>query len=155
RPPSNFIYSDPRTLIKWVEKGVARINELNQQHARIIQLILDDRISTADRKVPTYKEWKKASNIGIFFLAGRNEQIDQVDMAIKAYHRAVREQDKVKQLAFLFMMQHGIYSHLTQKPNSDRRRAVLNLAGRVAAATEDLNKELNGAPSGTNLDISP
>jgi hypothetical protein len=158
KPPSNCIYQDARTLVEWVEKATGRIKEMNKQHAEIMQVVggSNDPIRFADRTIPTYEQWKKDSDKGIAFYARRKEQIEQIDMYIRLYHRALRENNKRMQADFLFLMQMEIYSHLTRKPKSDRRQAVLNLAKRVHAAMQDLFLEHDRAvDDGIHFDRNP
>lgn len=143
-PPNNHVYQDARTLVQWARKATDRINEMNQQHEEIMRLVGGSQ-RLVDRTIPTPEQWVKDSDMGIAFYARRKEQVAQLDMYIRLYHRALREKKRRMQAEFLFLMQIEIYSHLTRKPKSDRRQAVLNLAARVHAVMQDLFVEHDNA----------
>ena len=72
-------------------------------------------------EIPSLAEWKKDSDEKVSFrkFAGRIEQVAALDRLIERYHR--RPINPVTQYALLIRMQDEIYSHLTLKPQSDRR----------------------------------
>jgi hypothetical protein len=160
-PPGNLIYQDARTLFKWVEKASARIKGMNLVYATVrdrneIRWERDDRI-------PSYADWKKESEKGVGFFASRRMQISFIDDYIKAYHLAVRKNDKEAQYHYLIQIQFQAFDylankptdHLTNMPITPRGPAVLRLVARVHNAMTRLQREYEAAPSGTNLGLPP
>lgn len=153
-PPSNFVYQDARTLIQWVEKAVERINDMNNARYGLLETFRIMR-RVPQRTIPNLQEWKKASDEGIAFFARRKEQIEKIDEYLRLYHWAAKNKNKAAQVRALNMAQRYIYSHLTRKPNSDRREAVRTLAARINAVLEDLFIEHDHAEVATNLNTPP
>jgi hypothetical protein len=147
KPPTNRVYQDVRTLVQWVDKAAGRIEEMNELHDKFQSDILPE-VTRAkggaprERTVPTLEEWKKESDKGIAFYARRKEQIEAIDSAIRHYHRTPFD-EKWTRLGWMHKILWYVYNHLTRKPKSDRRPAVLRLAVRVHAAVEDLSKEVD------------
>jgi hypothetical protein len=73
-------------------------------------------------------------------VASRKEQIAALDKLIQDYPNANLNEIK---FVMLFAMQGEIYSHLTNKPNSDRRAAVEQLGASVTAVMKTLPANLN------------
>lgn len=158
-PPDNFIYQDGRTLARWVEKAVERINGMNLAHRKLAEEITGDRWTNPgiapDHSIPTREEWRKESDKGIAFYARRKEQVEQIDTYLRCYHRAVGEQNLRAEINSLLMIQWHAYDHLARKPKSDRRQAILGLAKRVLAALEYLHEQYDQAPVDTNFEQPP
>jgi hypothetical protein len=150
KPPNNSVYQDVRTLSEWVTKAEGRIREMNELHDEFRTAILGNEVMRAkggpprERTVPTLEEWKKESDKGIAFYARRKEQVEMIDSAIRRYHRTPLA-DRWTRLGWMHKILWFVYNHLTRKPNSDRRLAVLRLAVRVHAAVQDLSKEVDQA----------
>jgi hypothetical protein len=150
KPPNNSIYQDARTLSEWVTKAAGRIDQMNDLHDMFRTAILGNEVMGAnggpprERTVPTLEEWKKESDKGIAFYARRKEQVEMIDSAIRHYHRTPLA-DMWTRLGWMHKILWFVYNHLTRKPNSDRRLAVLRLAVRIHAAVEDLSKEVDQA----------
>ena len=158
KPANNFVYQDGRTLIAWVEKAIPRINAMNDQRVLATRELYLDGMPMQRRSalpVPTLEEWKKDSDEGIAFCARRKEQVALIDTFLRLYHRAVGEGDRPAQLSALLVIMWNICSHLAEKPNSDRREAVLRLFGRVETALEELLQEREQAPVDPDLGRQP
>src|SRR5439155_4199481 len=67
--------------------------------------------------------------------AGRKDQVAALDKLIEDYPNV---NDDVSRFVLLVRMQSEIHSHLTAKPNSDRKLAVERLGARVTAALNTL-----------------
>jgi hypothetical protein len=126
-PPSNFLYQGARSLRNWVESAAAKIQDMNAQARKVAQqLLTEEPLELDEVKMPTLEAWKKLSYVGPF--ARRKEQVAVLDGLIPKYHEAKRKDDTLGELRILAEMHCQIFSHLTQKPKSDRRAAVLHLA---------------------------
>jgi hypothetical protein len=139
-PPDNTLFQDARTLLRWAEKARDRIEAMNNEYNAIApQLARSGGLLDAhNRTIPTLKEWQTESDKGISFWSRRIEQVATLDYLITLYHRADASGDRPAKCHILMAMQVQIYSHLTRKPKSDRRQAVLNLARRVYAVLGQL-----------------
>ncbi len=131
KPPVNFVFQGASTLVEWVNKAAARINVLNMQ----AQLIFNElRMKQAGGlnvilDIPTLEQWKKDSNAGP--LARRKEQVAEIDRLLPLYHAAVQRGDRAGALEVLIEIQEQVYSHLSNKANSDRRDAMMMLARKI------------------------
>jgi hypothetical protein len=134
-PPDNVVFQDARTLLRWVETARDRIEAMNEEHDVIAQqLAISGRLlGRQQQTIPTLKEWQTESDKGISFWSSRIEQVAMLDRLIPLYHQARARNDRPMEFHYLMGMQVQIYLHLTRKPKSDRRQAVLNLARRVYA----------------------
>ncbi len=96
----------------------------------------------APASVPTITQWKKLSDQNIKFssMASRKEQVAALDKLIQDYPNARLNEMK---FVMLFAMQGEIYSHLTNKPKSDRRAAVEQLGASVTAVLKSLPANLD------------
>jgi hypothetical protein len=139
-PPDNTLFQDARTLLRWAEKARDRIEAMNNEYHTILpQLQRSGKsLNTQNPTIPTLQEWQTASDKGITFWSRRIEQVATLDILIRLYHEALARDDDMAQCRLLMAMQVQIYSHLTRKPKSDRRQAVLDLAVRVYAVLERL-----------------
>jgi hypothetical protein len=101
-----------------------------------------------DRTVPTYEEWKKESDKGIAWYGQRKMQIAFIDDHLKEYWRARAKNppDEGAQFRRLFNILWYACEHRKQKPNSDRRAAVVWLASRVHCALEDMFEAQENRP---------
>ncbi len=102
-------------------------------------------------ELPTLDEWKQMSRVRSSFrtgLARRHDQIAEIDRLLPLYHAARRQaqvenpaddenyfedtedllSDSKSWLSYMALIQEQCYFHLTQKPRSDRRLAVVQLA---------------------------
>ena len=182
--PSNLFYQGTATLISWVDKAVARINELNQQR---VALLGSPEFDQAPRwnfgepqadfsyhsELPDVNEWKRRSAVQASLktgLARRHEQVAEIDRLLPLYHAA--RQDAKRQagaigataldqplpdtgwMNYLTLIHHLCYDHLASKPTSDRRAAVLAL---VKVIYESLagHKAFMEAVSAGTLGIQP
>jgi hypothetical protein len=134
-PPDNTLFQDARTLLRWVEKAQEQIEKLNNEYNEIVHQLhlLGDLHPHQEPTIPTLQEWQHDSDQGISWFARRIEQVAELDHLIPLYHRARHQGDRHMQWRVLATMLLVICSHLTHKPKSDRRHAVLNLARRVCA----------------------
>jgi hypothetical protein len=134
-PPDNTLFQDARTLLRWAETGRDRIEEMNNEYKAIgPQLALSaGLLNPHEQTIPTLKEWQAASDKGVSFWSRRIEQVAALDQLITLYHQARARDDRPAECRLLMAMQVQIYSHLSRKPKSDRRQAVLDLARRVYA----------------------
>lgn len=142
-PPDNTFFQDARTLLRWAEEGRDRIEAMNNEYNAIApQLALTGGLQDVQHHtIPTLKEWQTASDKGISFWSRRIEQVATLDTLITLYHHAHDRQDRHAEVRLLMGMQVQIYSHLTRKPKSDRRQAVLDLARRVYTVLGKLFEE--------------
>jgi hypothetical protein len=142
-PPDNTLFQDARTLLRWAEKALDRIEAMNNEYNTIApQLAQSGGLLDLEKPtIPTPKEWETESDKGISFWSRRIEQVATLDVLIGLYHHAHARDDRLAEARLLMGMQVQIYSHLTRKPNSDRRQAVLNLARRVYAVLGRLFKK--------------
>lgn len=142
-PPDNTFFQDARTLLRWVETARDRIEAMNNEYNTIAPQLARSGglLNPQEQTIPTLKEWQTESDKGISFWSRRIEQVATLDFLITLYHQAHASEDRCKEYQVLMAMQVQIYSHLTQKPKSDRRQAVLNLARRVYAVLGRLFEE--------------
>ena len=153
-PPINFIYQDARTLVQWVEKATSRIKQMNAMDRAVRGQGHGSSGLLPWRTVPTLKEWKKVSDKGIAFYARRKDQVAKIDWTLDQYHRVGPKHTGCR-LMLLQVILYYICSHLSRKPNSDRREAVLNLYPPVRAAFEALWRERDGGDVTTNFNSDP
>lgn len=141
-PPDNTFFQDARTLLRWAETARDRIEAMNAEYRTIAPQLARSGgvLNPQERTIPTLKEWQTASDKGISFWSRRIEQVATLDTLITLYHHARTRGDRPAECRLLMGMQVQIYSHLTRKPNSDRRQAVLDLARRVYAALDQFFK---------------
>jgi hypothetical protein len=126
-PPCNVLYQGAKTLLNWARAGANKIIEMNIQARQVaIQLQGLPPLTPEQRGMPTLEVWKRISYVGPF--ARRKEQIAAIDRLIPKYHAAQQQNDIESKFRVLVEMHCQIFSHLTQKPTSDRRPAVLFLA---------------------------
>jgi hypothetical protein len=131
-------------LLEAVNKAKANLDKLNQVRqavdARMTQL--QQNYPTAPAVVPTIAQWKKLSDQNVKFssMSSRKEQVLALDKLIQDYPNARLNEMK---FVMLFAMQGEIYSHLTNKPKSDRRAAVEQLGASVTAVLKSLPANLN------------
>jgi hypothetical protein len=139
-PPDNTFFQDARTLLRWAEKARDRIEAMNNEYNVIAPQLAQSGglLDLHNQTIPTLKEWQTASDKGISFWSSRKEQVATLDYLITLYHRAHVRGDRPAECRILMAMQVQIYSHLTRKPKSDRRQAVLDLARRVYAVLGQL-----------------
>jgi len=139
-PPDNTLFQDARTLLRWAEKARDRIEAMNNEYNTIAPQLAQSGglLHPQQQTIPTLKEWRTESDKGISFWSSRIEQVATLDYLITLYHQAHDRSDRWMEYQVLMGMQVQIYSHLTRKPKSDRRQAVLNLARRVYAVLDQL-----------------
>lgn len=145
-PPSNYVYQDARTLLRWVEEACGTIDKLNRQYRKIAKSQAGGRqgaLPINERRIPTLTEWKASSNEGIAWYARRTDQVASLDELIPIYHQAKSVNNHWLVTRTLLKMTVSIYDHLVNKPNSDRRQAMLNLAKRVFVVLADQRGENN------------
>ena len=150
RKPVNLFVQDARTLLTWVQMADREIRRQNDRR-RLLEEKMREVESDAKRQalmgtlpglaeIPSLAEWKKDSDEKVSFrkFAGRIEQVAALDRLIERYHR--QPINPVTQYALLIRMQDEIYSHLTLKPQSDRRRAVIKLGATVTTVLKRLTR---------------
>jgi hypothetical protein len=125
-------------LLEAVNKAKGNLDQLNDlQHSIAMKMLeLQKKYPDASRRIPSLADWKKSSDLNVKFraVAARKEQIAALDDLIGDYPNA--RKDSIK-FVMLLRMQAEIYSHLTTKPNSDRKKAVERLG---ASVTEVINR---------------
>jgi hypothetical protein len=138
-------------LLEAVNKAKANLDQLNQLRDSIDQKMaqLLQQHPNVPKSVPTLKQWKTASDQNIRFssVAARKDQIAALDKLIDDYPNT---HTNTIRFVMLSRMQSEIYSHLTNKPNSDRKAAVERLGASVTAVlnTMPANLNLNGLGDG-------
>ncbi len=138
-------------LLEAVNKAKADLDQLNNlQHSIAVKMAeLESKYPDAPQNIPSLAQWKKASDQNVSFraIASRKEQVAALDKLIDDYPNA--RKDVVKFL-MLLRMQGEIYSHVTTKPNSDRKVAVQRLGATVTNAMANLPKilDLDGLSDG-------
>src|SRR5262249_33550184 len=128
-PPDNTLFQDARTLLRWAEEARDRIEAMNNEYNAIAPQLAQSGGMLNHQKptIPTLKEWQTESDKGVSFWSRRIEQVATLDTLITLYHQARARDDRPAEFRILMAMQVQIYSHLTRKPKSDRRHAVLDL----------------------------
>jgi hypothetical protein len=133
--PNVWFIQDAKTLLAWVRKAKAKIDELNALeddiYARMLRLIQDpDVMLNLPQGIPSFEEWKEDSDevVSHRLVAQRKEQVAELDTLLKAYPNATNNLDR---FVLLIKMQSLVYSHMTKKPRSDRAAAVKRLGARV------------------------
>ena len=141
--PTNLLFQDARTLLTWAEKAqrnLRRLNDTQKQNEQIEATMRGAEGAFSDIRawhgIPSLADWKTVSNEGVKSrFASRTEQVAAIDGLIERYHGAAPS-DRLTRYALLIRMQNEIHSHLTHKPQSDRRRAVIKLGAAVASTLE-------------------
>jgi len=182
--PTNLFYQGTATLISWVDKAVARINELNQQRVALLGSPEFDHAphwnfgkTQADfsyhSELPDVNEWKRRSDGQASLktgLARRHEQVAEIDRLLPLYH-AARQNAKRQAgsmgptaldqplpdtgwMNYLTLIHHQCYDHLASKPTSDRRAAVLALVKVIYEALAGHKVFMEAVSAGT-LGIQP
>ena len=154
RKPVNLFVQDARTLLTWVQMAEREMRRRNERQ-RLIEEKMREVESDAKRQafmgtlpgpaeIPSLAEWKKDSDEKVSFrkFAGRREQVAALDRLIEVYHSR-RGYYPLTQYALLIGMQDEIYSHLTLKPQSDRRRAVIKLGATVTTVLRRLTRTID------------
>ena len=147
-PPANLLFQGTNTLVEWCITARNAINDRNFSHHKLYEIL--ERNPDVEEKmrmlhpsrrgvdVPSNKDWKKASSVK---WGRRHSQVAMIDYALSQYNRIRDNNINSEQLYWLGGMENIIYNHLTTKPKSDRRTAILCLAWVTMARSEDLLKE--------------
>ena len=135
-PPKNFVFQGTATLVKWVNAAVLKINLLNSHADAIFDRISKSTINLNEiQTIPSLAEWKSDSHVGTF--ARRKEQVAEIDRLLPIYHSAKNRNDLAAALETLVLIQEQVYSHISTKPNSDRAKPMLRLAGKIYYVISD------------------
>ncbi|MEI7920444.1 MAG: hypothetical protein WCJ40_00870 [Planctomycetota bacterium] len=131
--PKNWMYNSAKDLNRWVLAATSEITRLNNQNhdALIYQNIFRKAILFAlgTEDLPKFEEWKSNSNKKIYNpLARRLQQVANIDQLIKEYHAIPPNTHEMNRESILLRIYNNAITHLTKKPNSDRRDAVLDIA---------------------------
>ena len=162
-PPKNIFYQGAWTLMEWVAQIRKNILSMNDGFKRARQLLLEagsarlanDRFSHVNSsclaqqdnrtRIPTVAEWKHRSRVRI---GSRHEQIAKIDSCLAEYwnasHQVAWYESQLKRNALVKIL-HQVYLHLTLKPNSNRRKAVIELGVTVLAAVMEQNQHFESA----------
>jgi hypothetical protein len=131
-------------LLDAVNKAHAHLSRLNQLTNAIANKMgqLQQQHPNVPKKVPTIAEWKTSSDQNVKYKAthGRKDQVAALDKLIDDYPNA--KTDTIK-FAMLSRMQSEIYSHLTNKQNSDRKLAVEQLGASITVVLKSLPGNLD------------
>jgi len=153
-PPTNIFYQGSASLLRWVNKAVARINELNDQRRAIMSTMdyRDARSFVEGEQAPDFHfysdlpsldVWKKHSAVQEGIRTGfarRKDQVAEIDRLLPLYHEARRAAKAASAAAggvpvasddwmsLMTQIHDQCFQHLIQKPTSDRRRAMIMLA---------------------------
>jgi len=144
-PPNNQIYMGVRSLYNWCKEGQQAINVFNQawnqiidkplityrQGGRDMPVMWNEILRQSPPTLPTFEEWRRSSNVGWY--AKRIEQIAVLDSLIRRYHGLTDREDRLRSLMGIMLT---AVDHLDKKPRSDRRKAVIDLLGRVISTLE-------------------
>ena len=134
--PDSIFIQGATSLMSAVRKADENLEKLNGAYAKIYLTMRGlSRQYWRHDTVPSLADWKADSDKNAKGLARRRDQIAALDKMIADYPNA---RSDVAKYILLLQMQKEIYSHLTQKPNSDRKKAVEQLGARVWWATEKL-----------------
>jgi hypothetical protein len=178
-PPSNLFYQGTATLIHWVQKAAARINELNRQRAILLgspEFNQAPNWTFGDAEpdfnyhseLPDVNEWKRRSAVKAGLKTGfarRHEQIAEIDRLLPLYH-AARQSAKRQATAngltaldqplpdtgwmnYMTLIHHQCYDHLASKPTSDRRVPVLALVKVIYHALSGHKTYMESVSAGT------
>lgn len=164
--PTNIFYQGSASLLRWVDQASRRIAELNEHRRSIIASreyadvqSFNEGAQAADFHgycdLPRLEDWKRASAVQEGFRTGfarRKEQIAEIDRLLPIYHSAraaahgmasgslILQDDQpppdTDWMSLLTRIHDQCFRHLVDKPNSDRRRAVLRLAKTIHFALE-------------------
>jgi len=158
--PTNLFYQGSASLLRWVNKAVKRIDELNQQRKTIMASLDYQNTTTfpegkqaADfhffQDLPDLDSWKKRSAVQEGIRTGfarRKEQVAEIDRLLPLYHaaraHALANAGSVGSDVWMDLMTQihdQCFCHLIEKPNSDRRRPMLMLAKTIHEALYGFN----------------
>jgi len=141
--PFNLFVQDARTLLTWVQKAQRNLQRLNDSQEQIEQTMKQNmrkNIGIVAMDIPSLGDWRKDSDEKVSFraLASRSDQIAAIDGLIERYHRPAT--DLVTRYALLIRMQNETYSHMTLKPQSDRRLSVIKLGATVTSVLDRMTQ---------------
>ena len=165
-PPTNVFYQGSASLLRWVNKAVKRIAELNDQRRTImtspdyrsVQAFNDgpqaeDFHGYAD--LPDLASWKRHSAVQESLRTGfarRKEQVAEIDRLLPLYHAARAAAPPTggtptippapngpTWMELLTKIHEQCFLHLVEKPNSDRRWPMLALAKTIHDAIGGFN----------------
>lgn len=132
--PKNWKYNSGHDLNRWVLAATSEIARLNDQkhdlliYPEILQKALRFALFS-NEDLTKFEDWKSNSNKNIYNpLAGRYQQVANIDQLIKEYHAIAPNTHEMDRESILLRIYNNAITHLTQKPNSDRRDAVLDIA---------------------------
>ena len=131
--PKNWMYNSAKDLNRWVLAATSEIIRLNNQnhdpviYQNIFRKAIVFALGTED--LSKFEEWKSDSNKKIYNpLARRLQQVANIDQLIKEYHAIPPNTHEMNRESILLRIYNNAITHLTLKPNSDRRDAVLDIA---------------------------
>ncbi len=131
--PKNWMYNSAKDLNRWVLAATSEIIRLNNQnhdpviYQNIFRKAIIFALGTED--LSKFEEWKSDSNKKIYNpLARRLQQVANIDQLIKEYHAIAPNTHEMNRESILLRIYNNAITHLTLKPNSDRRDAVLDIA---------------------------
>lgn len=170
--PTNIFYQGSASLLRWVNRAVARIEELNNQR-RTIMASSDYRMATSITEgeqaadfhcysdLPSLDAWKKLSAVQEGIRTGfarRKDQVAEIDRLLPLYHEARRAAKAAAAaggapggsddwMSLMTQIHDQCFQHLIQKPASDRRRAMIMLAKTIHDAIYGFNWVIREAAS--------
>lgn len=136
KPPKNFVFQGTATLVKWVNAAVQKIDLLNRQVEGWFNKlgVARERNWLDQYTIPSLAEWKSDSRVSARrsrSFARRKEQVAEIDRLLPIYHQQINRPDFDAALETLILIQEQVYSHLSTKPNSDRRQPMGILAMKI------------------------
>jgi hypothetical protein len=137
----NPFAQDARSLRIWAQQGFEKLEQLNNVQTTIdatMNMLFAKHTNCRNAGVPTLQEWVRDSDSNVKFqsFAQRKDQIAKLDVLIRDYPTARTD---LERFGSLIKMQSEVYSHFSNKPNSDRKDAVSKLGARVTGALRRLN----------------
>lgn len=166
-PPTNVFFQGAASLQRWIQKGVKRIEALNQQRKTIMASIDYQRVNAFNDgeqqpdfhgypDLPSLDAWKRRSAVQEGLKTGfarRKEQVAEIDRLLPLYHAARRVGPPTgagtpthppapagpSWMELLTNIHEQCFQHLAEKPTSDRRQAMLALAKTIHDAISGYN----------------
>lgn len=166
-PPTNIFYQGSASLLRWINKAVKRIEELNRQRRAIMDShdyqaarAFTDGPQAADfhhySDLPDLESWKRRSVVQESLRTGfarRKEQVAEIDRLLPLYHAARSAGPPTgagtptnppapagpSWMELLTKIHEQCFQHLAEKPTSDRRQPMLALAKTIHDAIHGYN----------------
>jgi len=159
--PTNVFYQGSASLLRWINKAVKRIADLNDQRRSIMSSpeyraipAFNDGPQAEDfhgyADLPDLASWKRHSAVQESLRTGfarRKEQVAEIDRLLPLYHAARAAAAPTggtptippvpngpSWMELLTKIHEQCFQHLVEKPNSDRRQPMLALAKTIHEA---------------------